>query len=463
MNKRKQSIPAKVLREMITGFRKIVPRNSESLRQVKFDLASGLVMVTDGSAFLSYQLGLRDQNGGSYFLPFDGLSHFAKGLPARQEVVLEAQADIVTLTTADRKCFAKPMTPEDSFESHPSLIGKAQPVTPDERTAILRAFTCASTDTTRPVLQGVFFDNEGATPQVVGTDGRCLYQEHLQNLEIQKPFILPASPLLQWRGFSDDWQLKVSRGQKDLTMIQLTAGPWTFTTPALEGNYPNWRQVIPDVRTRLSRLTLGKDDIATLREMNGDSIGFLSKPDEVRFVTFDKEAQKWTANIAKDSSLKGPPSRVFIDPKFLKRALDAGVTETCMAAESDPVLFRGQGQFVVMPLRVSGPAIPDRKPEPQREPEPQQLKKPQQTQKLVAPTPPKSMQTTPPNPNPITPAQAALESLRTLKGQLRESIGLVETAVRQLKDVQADHRATKKDMKTIRGTLQSLKKVAFAN
>jgi|GEM_PF-2683271 len=45
--------------------------------------------------------------------------------------------------------------------------------------------------------------------------------------------------------------------------------------PTAEGNYPNWRQVIPEVRSRLSRLTLGKDDIATLRGLKGDSIGFL--------------------------------------------------------------------------------------------------------------------------------------------------------------------------------------------
>jgi hypothetical protein len=449
----KQSIPAKDLREIVTGFRKIVPRQSETLRQVKFDLSSGLMTVTDGSAFLSYQLGLRDRKGGSCFLPFDGLIHFAKGLPARQEVLFEAQADVATLTTVDRKCFAKPMKPEDSFESHPSFLGKAQPVTPDARTAILRAFTCASTDETRPVLQGAFFDNEGATSQVVGTDGRCLYQEPLQNLEIQKSFILPASPLLKWRGFGDDWQLRVSRGQKDPTMIQLTAGPWTFTVPAIEGNYPNWRQVIPDVRTRLSRLTLGKDDVATLRGMKGESIGFLSKPDEVRFVTFDKEANKWITRPAKDSSLKGPPSRVFVDPKFLKRALDAGVHEVCMADESDPVLFRGQGQLVVMPLRVNGPAFPGCEPKPKQ----------QQPQKPMAPLPPKPMQRTEPTPSQTTPAQAVLESLRTLKGQLRESIGLVDESLRHLREMQVDHRATQKDIKTIRGTLQSLKKVAFSN
>ena len=148
----KQSITAKTLREIVTGFRKIVPRNDECFRQVKIDLASGLMTVTDGRAFLSHQLNLHDQQGGSCFLSFDRLVSFAKGLPARQEVLFEVSKGVTTITSVDRRCFAKPVKPEDSFVSHPSTIGKTQSVTSEDRNAILRALICASTDDTRPVL-----------------------------------------------------------------------------------------------------------------------------------------------------------------------------------------------------------------------------------------------------------------------------------------------------------------------
>ncbi|MDB4759258.1 DNA polymerase III subunit beta [Akkermansiaceae bacterium] len=448
----KQSILAKDLREMITGFRKIVPRQSETLRDVKVDFAQGTITATDGSAFLSYQLGKATPDGRTYLLSFDSLIHFAKGLPARQKILIEAQDGIANLTTENRKCVAKPLRPDDPFATPPKFVGKTQPVTPEDRSAILRALTCASTDDTRYILRGVFLEHEGTTPQVVGTDGRCLYHEPLRSMEIPKPFILPASPLLSWKGFEHEWQLKVSRSKKEPTMLQLTAGPWTFTTPAIDGNYPNWRQVVPEARTRPTRLTLGKDDIATLREMKGESIGFLSKPDEVRFVTFDKEANKWNTHQAKDSTCQGN-CQVFIDPKFLKRALDTEVHEACMAEELDPILFRGKGQLIVMPLRVTGPPIPDKDPKPKQKEPP----------KPVAPPQPKPMQSNTPNQNKSTPSELALESLKTLKTQLRESIGLVDQAMRNLRDAQANQRATQKDIKTIRGTLQSLKKVAFPN
>ncbi len=436
----KASIPAKVFRDMITGFRKVVPRHSETLRDVKVDFGQGTITATDGSAFLSYQLGKGMPNGRTYLLSFDGLIHLAKGLPARQEILIEAQDGITTLTTEGRKCVAKPLRPDDPFGTPPKFIGKTQTVTPEDRSAILRALTCASTDDTRYILRGVFLEHDGTTPQVVGTDGRCLYHEPLQSMEIAKPFILPAWPLLSWKGFEHDWALKVSRSKKDPTMIQLSAGPWTFTTPAIDGNYPNWRQVVPALQSRPTRLTLGKSDLAVLRDFKGESIGFRSKAGEVSFVSYDKEANKWNIHQAKDSTCKGN-CQVFMDPKFLKRALDIEVHEACIADELDPILFRGKGQLVIMPLRVSGPKLPDQKPQQQK---------------------PKPMPRTETNPT-TTPAQAALESLRTLKGQMRESIGLVDTAIRQLRDVQADHRATQKDIKTIRGTLQSLKNVAFPN
>lgn len=448
----KHCIPGKAFREMITGFRKIIPRKNDDLRRLKVDLARGAVTATDGSSFLSYQLGKPISKGASYLCPFDGLLEFAKGLLTKQEVLLEAEAGdkVATFKTTGGHCMAEVMKSEDSFAETPRLIAPSQVLHPEEREAILRALTCASTDDNRYVLRGVFFDDEEGTTQVVGTDGRCLYHEPLRKLKIHRPFILPASPLLSWRGFRHEWQLKVSRGKKSPTMIQLSAGPWTFTTPAIDGNYPDWRQMLPDLRSRPTRITFGDDDLATLEELAADTVGFHVTSEEIRFPSYDKKSNQWRQALARDSRSKGPSTTVYLDPKFLERALNAGVKEACLGGELDPILFRGKGQLVVMPLRISGPTIPGRKPKPP-------------TQKPPAPSPSKPMSNNTQKANSNTPADAALESLKALKTQLRGSIGLVDQTMRHLRDAQADHRATTKDIKTIRGTLQSLKKVAFPN
>ena len=225
-------------------------------------------------------------------------------------------------------------------------------------------------------------------------------------------------------------------------ILQLTGGSWIFTTSAIDGNYPNWRQVLPDLKGRTSTISFGKCDLETLGKLKGDTVGFLVKPDGVRFAIYDKAADEWNLIPPRDTTHKGTASRVFMKPEYLKRALDAGSTQAVIGHEFDPVLFTGPGQLVVMPLRISGTSIPGRKTKPTQ---------PGKTMNQNQATPPTS------------PAQAAFESLRTLKAGLRENIGTVDTAMRQLKEMQADHRATQKDMKSIRGTLKSLKNMAFPN
>jgi hypothetical protein len=323
------SIPGKDLREMVTGFRKIIPRHGDDLRRVRIDLKRGTITATDGSSYLSYQLGKPVPKGVCYTMSFDGILHFSKGLPPKEQVNLEeTSGEQVRFRAPERQCFGEAAR-DDSFADPPRIVGSAQLLHPEEREAILRTLTCASTDDNRYVLRGVYFDNEEGTTKVVATDGRCLYHEPLRKLEIPRPFILPASPLLTWRGFRHDWQLKLGRNKRAPTMIQLTAGQWTFTTPAIDGNYPNWRQVLPDLRSRPTRLTLGEHDVAALESTKAGTIGLEVAAVEPRFLLCDKDTQKWASLVAKDSESKGPPTTVHLDSKFFKRALDAGAKEIC--------------------------------------------------------------------------------------------------------------------------------------
>jgi hypothetical protein len=442
-------ISGKQLRELVVGFRKIIPRQGDDLRRLRIDLASGTVTATDGSRFLSHQLGKPSPGGGRYLMAFDGLLHFCNGLPARQEVRVEATTGgRIRFRAPERQCFAELMAPGDSFAEAPRRVGRSQTLHPEEREAVLRALTCVSTEDHRHTLQGVFFDREEGSTKVVATDGRCLYHETLRSLEVPGSFILPASPLLAWRGFRHDWGLEVSRGKKEPVMIRLSAGPWTFITPAIEGNYPDWRQILPELHRRPTRLALGQDDLKTLGNFGGDKIGFNVTAQELRFLSHDPKADRWSQHLARDSRSQGPATTVYLDPRFLGRALRAGAEDVYLAGEYDPILFRGKGELVVMPLRVGGPALPVAETKPP-------------TQDQTATAPPKTMEKKPHNPHQDPPGELALETLKTLKGQLRESAGLVDQALRHLREAQARQRATQKDIKTIRGTLQSLKKVAF--
>lgn len=447
-------INAKELREILTGIRKIVPKNSPEFRRLNIDIGKQLhVLASDGSSFLSHRLDLSEglpNSTRSFLVSFDDLADFGRGLPARQGIQLEVRESRMTFRTAGRILHSLLIDHKKPFPQTPRVRGTAQQVCPEDRNAILRALNCASTDHTRHVLQGVFLDGEGGSPQVVGTDGRCLYHEAISDLKISNSIILPASPLLHWKGFDADWNLKIESAVKTPPLIQLKVGSWTLTTPAIEGNYPNWRQILPDRQQLKSKFTLGSNDLPILKGLTGESIGLVSNDNRITFVSHEKENGKWIHHPTRTSMGSGPDCWIFLNPKFVSRAINAGLVQAHVGDSCDPCLFIGQDRaLVVMPMRVSG--FPESPPKPKKQP------------KAITPVKLKPMRTNTAPPSNNTPSQAALESLRTLKGQLRENIGLVETAIRQFKEAEANQRATQKDLKTIRGTLKSLKSVAFPN
>jgi len=360
MNK---SITAKELRHIVTGFRKIVPRQPENARVLKLDLAAAKIIATDGVSFLSYQLVVEKEtnSGDQYLIRFDDLADFVKGLLARQEVIIEAHAGKVTLTTDGRRCIAQPMNPETVFPEPPESIGKVDQVSPADRHAILRAFSCASTDDSRPVLQGACLDASGSVSQAVGTDGRCLYRESLKDLRLEESFILPAFAFLKWRGLGEDWILKVSQRKNEVPQLRLSAGPWVFHAQAIEGNFPNWRQVIPAKGNLPSKLSLHESDLATLQNISGDTVGISYQENEVSFLSHEGESKRWTRHPTRHSKCTGPACQIFVDPKLMRRALDAGVIDLRIGEPCEPMSLRttSGGEMVIMPMRVSGPEIPE--------------------------------------------------------------------------------------------------------
>src|SRR5204862_4811311 len=58
----------------------------------------------------------------------------------------------------------------------------------------------------------------------------------------------PFQQIPGWREFNNDgeWQLRVEPAQKEVAgSVQISSRRWRFITRQIDGNYPNWRQVVP--------------------------------------------------------------------------------------------------------------------------------------------------------------------------------------------------------------------------
>ena len=111
--------------------------------------------------------------------------------------------------------------------------------------AVSRVLPCVSADEIRFVLNGVLFSPENEGLRVVATDGRRLATV-VAPLEVSDlkalPVIVPQAACRALSGLdAGDW-LEVSA---DESGVRFAGDGWQLRWKVIEGNFPNWQQVVP--------------------------------------------------------------------------------------------------------------------------------------------------------------------------------------------------------------------------
>ena len=130
--------------------------------------------------------------------------------------------------------------------------------------AFRTALPFASEDPTRAVTNGVFWHEEAHS--LVATDGRRLTQLRLDSLSLGQDVILPPSKLLA------NGVLEGAEGTLGITIaaertyLDITCGPWHYQARGVDGQYPNYRVVIPaDVGQFVATVEIAPADLALVR------------------------------------------------------------------------------------------------------------------------------------------------------------------------------------------------------
>jgi len=224
-----------------------------------------------------------------------------------------------------------------------------------------------STDEARYVLNGIFFSLKDHKMTMVATDGRrlALVDEEVDVSEkSQGEFIIPAKAvnelnrLLQEKG---EVEMKYSENQAAFTLKDEKGFSVLLITKLIEGNYPNYRQVIPSETKE--RVTLPRDEF--LHALRRAEIMTSEKANSVK-LTFGKNNLAITANApevgeAKESiaiNYKGKEIAVAFNPKYLIDPLNALPNDEVfieLIDELSPGVLKINGPFlyVVMPMRLS--------------------------------------------------------------------------------------------------------------
>jgi len=224
-----------------------------------------------------------------------------------------------------------------------------------------------STDESRYVLNGIYISLKDHKMTMVATDGRrlALVDEEVDISEkSQGEFIAPAKAvgelnrLLQDKG---NVEIRYTDNQASFTLKDEKNGSVLIVTKLIEGNYPNYRQVIPnEVKERVS---LGREEF--LHALKRAEIMTSDKSNSVK-LTFGKNNLAITANSpevgeARESiaiNYKGKEIAIAFNPKYMIDPLNALVNDEVfieLIDELSPGVLKINGPFlyVVMPMRLS--------------------------------------------------------------------------------------------------------------
>lgn len=257
----------------------------------------------------------------------------------------------------------------DEFPPMPKFKEDKKVVLPQEtvRGMMKKTAFAVSTDESRYVLNGIFISLKDHKMTMVATDGRrlALVDEEVDVSEqSQGEFIVPAKAVNELnRLLAEKGELEVryTDNQASFTLKDEKGFSILIVTKLIEGNYPNYRQVIPnEVKERVSLIR--EELVHALRRAE---IMTSEKSNSVK-LTFGKNNLAITANSpevgeARESlaiNYKGKEMAIAFNPKYLIDPLNALANDEVfieLIDELSPGVLKINGPFlyVVMPMRLS--------------------------------------------------------------------------------------------------------------
>jgi len=219
-----------------------------------------------------------------------------------------------------------------------------------------------STDDTRYVLNGILFSFKNNTLTMVATDGRrlAMVEQELEFPQSQEvDIIVPTkavNELARLLGDTGQVAIRVTGSQ-----IGFDLGESLLISKLIDGNYPNYRQVIPgEARERiaLEREVFLKaiSRVSLLASEKSNSVKFQFTPGQVEIIASSPDIGEARETIA--INYKGASIAIAFNPEFTMaplRNLVADEVHLHLIDEVSPGVLRTGTNFlyVLMPMRVN--------------------------------------------------------------------------------------------------------------
>lgn len=300
---------------------------------------------------------------GATTLPARRLFNIIRELPS-SEISFDIDGKNAASIRSGQSFFKILGLPEEEFPPLPKFDESKVVTIPqkDLRDGLRKTSYAISTDETRYVLNGVLFSFKDNKLTLVATDGRRLAMVDL-DLEFPRSheadIIVPTKAVTELqRLLTDEGEVRVSVGTGQ---IAFDLNNTLLVSKLIEGNYPNYKQVIP--AEMKERVTLERETF--LNSLRRVSLLASDKSNSIK-LNFSKNNLDITANTpevgeAKEGlpvAYKGREFSIAFNPEFLMAPL-RNLTEDeiflDLIDEMSPGVIKIQSPFlyVLMPMRIS--------------------------------------------------------------------------------------------------------------
>ncbi len=324
-----------------------------------------VLTATDLEMATVCNLGVKVVKEGVITVPAKLLAEMVSNLPRGVEVKMVVKDGKMTITAGKDKAIING-APADDYPELPTIDEKKAvklQVSVDSLKQTLSAVMVAcSNDTTRPALTGVYFNTYNKELFLAATDGyRLAEMKFVSKVESDVFAIVPTSSLSEVMRSVDEEMEEVEILIDD-AQVRFRMGEMEFTSRLIEGNFPDYRQLIPKktdtnmVLNRTEGIRVTKLAAVFAREMGGS-------------ITCEADATKNTLSIGSVASEFGENNseiatdvdkdgKVTINSRFLLDALNAIDEEEVrfgFSGKLAPVVIKNKGNdnyvHIIMPLK----------------------------------------------------------------------------------------------------------------
>lgn len=233
---------------------------------------------------------------------------------------------------------------------------------PDFKAAVSQTIITSSSDSTRPVLTGVYWHSFEGFLYLAATDGYRLAERRLVETTSQVAAIIPTTTLQEvLRTISDDTpQVELLF---DETQVRFRVGESEITSRLIDGNYPDYRQLIP--ASSETSVTLKSAEFVRITKIAG-----LFARESGGSVTLTANAEKKTLSIHSIASELGENTssavaqvtgdgQVTLNSRYLSEALgviDGSEVEFRFSGKLAPCVLSAKVEdanykHIIMPLK----------------------------------------------------------------------------------------------------------------